>query len=221
LNDDLSKEAVGVPVRLPLRREAGRKAIHLLSLSVPLVYALDLLPRQTILAVLSFVTLVLAGLDMLRLRFPLFRRAFFRLFSGMVRRHEHDRPTGSTWLLLAFVISLLVFSRPIAVAVMAYTVLGDGTASLAGKIWGRRSIGRERHAGAGYRTLEGSAACLAACLLVGAAVPGLEGALIVPGALIATAVEAFSGRADDNMTIPLVTGSVLTVLQRALGAVAS
>lgn len=219
MTEEFSKEAAAPPVPLSLRREAGRKAIHLLSLVVPLTYGFELLPWRTILGLLSVVTLALAGLDIMRLRFPSFRRLFFRIFSGVVREHEHDRPTGSTWLLLAFVMSLVLFPRPVAVAVMAYAVLGDGTASLAGKIWGRRAIGRARRRG--RRTLEGSAGCLVVCLVAGVGVPGLPAALIVPGAVIATVVEALSGRADDNMTIPLITGVVLTVLLRISGAVPS
>jgi dolichol kinase len=181
-----------------LRRELARKGIHLLSLSVPLAYSNDLLPYATIVIILTTVTLVLSGLDVMRLRFSSFERVFFKLFGDLIRRHEHQFLTGSTFLLLSFTFSLLVFPKYIAIAVMYYTVLGDGMASLVGKKWGKIVIGQ--------RTLEGSVACLLTCIGVGMIIEGLSPGLVVLGAVVATFVEGFSNRIDDNLTVPIVTG---------------
>ncbi len=186
------------PSAFSLRREINRKGIHLLSLSVPLTYSNDLLPYPAIVMILAAVTLVLSGLDVMRLRFSPFERAFFKLFGDLIRRHEHQFLTGSTFLLLSFTFSLLVFPKPIAIAVMYYTVLGDGMASLVGKKWGKIVIGQ--------RTLEGSAACLLTCIGVGMVIEGLSPWLVVMGAVVATLVEGLSNRIDDNLTVPLVTG---------------
>lgn len=183
---------------LSLKRELARKGIHLLPLSVPLIYSYELVSYPTIVEILAAVTVVLSGLDALRLKFSPFKRVFFKLFGNLIRRHEHRFLTGSSFLLLSFTFSILVFPKAIAIAVMYYTVLGDGMASLVGRKWGRLFIGR--------RTVEGSAACLLTSLGIGAVVEGLSPSLVIVGAVVATLAEGLSGRADDNLTIPLITG---------------
>ncbi len=187
-------------------RELARKGIHLLPLSIPLVYSLDLVAYRMIVIIVAAVTLLLAGLDLLRLKFPILRRTFIRLFGNLIREHENHFLTGSTFIMLAFTVSLVVFPKPIAVAVMYYTVLGDGMASLVGKKWGRLKLGR--------RTLEGSIACFVTCLAVGWMVDGLSLSLVLVGALGATAAEGLSGKADDNMTIPFISGLVMMLWSR-------
>jgi dolichol kinase len=192
-----------------MKKELTRKGIHLLPLSIPLAYSYDLFSYPTIVIIVTAVTLVFAGLDLLRLKFPVLRRAFMWLFGNLIRKHEYRFLTGSTFILLSFTISLIVFPKPIAVAVMYYTVLGDGMASLIGKKWGKIKLGR--------RTLEGSIACLVTCLVVGSIVEGLSFSLVLIGALGATTVEGLSGKVDDNMTIPFISGLLMMVWSRGFG----
>ena len=178
--EDLSVE----PPVLSLRREFARKGIHFLSLSIPLCYDFNLVSYPVIAAIVTAVTLILSLLDLLRMRYSALKRAFFRIFGDVVRSHEHRFLTGSTFLLISFTCVLFVFPRPIAVAVMYYTVLGDSMASLVGKKWGRWRFGR--------RSVEGSAACFLTCLLVGATIDGLTTSLVVVGAVVATVVAGLS-----------------------------
>ncbi len=194
MREELSVE----PTVLSLKKEAARKGIHFLSLCIPLCYEFDLVSYPVIVMTVTIVTLVLSLLDLLRMRYSTLKKAFFRIFGDVVRSHEHRFLTGSTFLLISFTCVLFVFPKPIAVAVMVYTVLGDSMASLVGKKWGRVRFGR--------RSVEGSAACFLTCLLVGATIEGLTLSLIIVGAAVATIVEGLSDRADDNMTIPILTG---------------
>ncbi len=194
MREELSVE----PSVLSLRREFTRKGIHFLSLSIPLCYEFDLVSYPVIVTIVTAITLVLSLLDILRMRFSTLKKTFFRIFGDVVRSHEHRFLTGSTFLLISFTCVLFVYPKPIAVAVMGYTVLGDSVASLVGKKWGRLRFGR--------RSLEGSAACFLTCLLVGSTIEGLTWSLVIVGSVVATMVEGFSDRADDNLTIPILTG---------------
>jgi len=178
--------------------EVIRKGIHFLPLSVPIAYAYDLMAYRAIVGLFVSVALVLIGLDFLRLKSGALGKVFFRLFGALIRNHERRSLTGSSFLVFSFAISLVAFPKPIAVAVMYYTVLGDGLASLVGKRWGRIRLGR--------RSLEGSVACLLACLGIGITVPGLSHPLVILGAAVATAAEGVSIGLDDNLTIPIVSG---------------
>ncbi len=197
----MKKDLPEVPVSLSMKRELARKGIHLLSLSVPLVYSYDLLSFPSIVKILAVVTLVFFTVDLLRLKTAYLGRPFFKLFGGLIRNHESQALTGSTFLLLSFTVSILVFTKPVAIAVMYYTVLGDGMASLVGKKWGRARFGR--------KSIEGSAACLLTCLAVGASVTGLSVPIVIAGACVATMVECLSRGIDDNLSIPLITGFVM------------
>ncbi len=181
-----------------MKRELARKGIHLLSLSVPLVYSYDLLSFPSIAKILAGVALAFFAIDLLRLKTTCLGRPFFKLFGGLIRKHESQALTGSTFLLLSFTFSILVFTKPVAIAVMYYTVLGDGMASLVGKKWGRACFGR--------KSVEGSAACLLTCLAVGMSVTALSFPLVLVGAGVATIVECLSRGIDDNLSIPFITG---------------
>ncbi len=194
MREELSVE----PSVLSLRREFTRKGIHFVSLSIPLCYEFDLVSYPVIVTIVTAITLILSLLDLLRMRYTTLKKAFFRIFGDVVRSHEHRFLTGSTFLLISFTCVLFVYPKPIAVAVMGYTVLGDSVASLVGKKWGRLRFGR--------RSLEGSAACFLTCLLVGSTIEGLTWSLVIVGSVVATMVEGFSDRADDNLTIPILTG---------------
>jgi len=72
----------------------------------------------------------------------------------------------------------------------------------------------------GGRSLEGSAACFVACLVVGvvlAAVTHVDLWLVVVGAVFATVVEYLSLAVNDNLSIPLVTAGVMSLIYVIMG----
>jgi glycerol-3-phosphate acyltransferase PlsY len=90
---------------------------------------------------------------------------------------------------------------------MAFLILGDAAAAIVG-----RAVGRVRIFG---KSLEGSLACFAACLLVAWVYPGdpFTWRMMLGGALAATLFELFPIPLDDNMRISLSAGFAMTLLQ--------
>ena len=99
---------------------------------------------------------------------------------------------------------MYAFSKPVAVAALSFLIVGDTVAALVG-----RAIGRVRIFG---KTLEGSLACFAACLVIGWVIPELTWGVTVVGALMATLIELLPIPLDDNLRIPLASGFAITLM---------
>jgi glycerol-3-phosphate acyltransferase PlsY len=157
--------------------------------------------------------------DMTRLSDPSMNRRFVRLFRVLMRPSEVRAPTGTAYYLLGAFFSILLFSPMIAIASTLFLVFGDFTAALVGTSIGRIRIFPPR-------SLEGSAGCLVACLVVGLAlfwhvkpVWPVAVTLACAGAAAATVAEGAPWRLNDNVTIPLISGLALRLAARGLGVV--
>lgn len=155
-------------------------------------------------------TVIFITVDLLRLRRNPFKHFFIVLFGSQLRRREFNSLTGGSYLLLASLVSLLIFgSRPgVFIAAVSFLILGDTAAAIVGLSFGRIRFFR--------KTLEGTLACLAVCLAVAWIVSHLKG-LDLPlgvgilGALTASAVEVMPVEVNDNVVVPLVSGVVMMI----------
>jgi dolichol kinase len=155
---------------------------------------------------LAGVTAVLFALDVVRLRVPRWNRVFFQLLSPLASPREADAVASSTWFALAA--TLLWGLLPGAPAVAGLLVLGlaDPAASVVGRTWGRRRLGKG--------TWEGSATFVSVALVVLSIVVGLPQAIAV--AVVAAAAEVIPSGLDDNLTVPLATALAVWVLSTPL-----
>lgn len=191
--------------------EAQRKAIHVGSIILPLGLLYEWLPWPRDhagwrLLLLSLV-LVAVALDVLRIQDDRARRFFRQFFGELIREHERFNLLGSTYLLLAALLAIEIFPRPVAAAAVGFTVLGDAFAAIVGKAWGRTRLGR--------KSLEGLLGCLAACL-AWASFLALGGHLTWPvallGASVASLVEFLPIPLDDNLGITLAAGYAMRLM---------
>jgi len=128
----------------------------------------------------------------------------------MIREHESFNLLGSTYLLIAALLAVEIFPRPVAAAALGFTVLGDGMAALVGKAWGRHRFFN--------KTLEGGVGGLLACLAWAAYLSGmgvLPWGVTIAGALIASLVELLPIPLDDNLGITLASGFLMRTLMGA------
>ena len=184
---------------LSLGREVARKAIHLSSVAVPIAYAAGL-PRAVVTAAL---VLLLVGALVVELARATSRRAgaFFERTTGtLLRAHERKQLSGATWLLVAFLGSVLLLDRDLAVAAMCAVALGDAAAAIVGRWLGRRRIGSRK-------SVEGSLACLVAVYLGVRVIADLGPAESIVAALCATAAEWPEGPVDDNLRMATAAGA--------------
>jgi dolichol kinase len=109
--------------------------------------------------------------------------------------------TGATTFLIGAFISVLIFSKPVAIIVLLFLTLGDTIAFLVGSSVGRLRIFKEK-------TVEGALSfLLVACLIVYLfPIVNLRVGLI--GAFIGCGVELIP-KVDDNLVIPIVTGAIM------------
>ncbi|MEK7316984.1 MAG: hypothetical protein AAB011_12450, partial [Candidatus Eisenbacteria bacterium] len=160
-----------------LAAELKRKAIHLASLVIPLGYFAS--PAAWYVwwerALLASVILSLA-IEVFRLNHPRTRHVFRHFFGELLRNHEEATLLGSTYLLIACLLSIHLFPKPVAVLALSFLILGDTMAAIVGK-----SVGRVRIFG---KTLEGSLACFAVRYGLTAFMPVIQ----LPVGLIGAAV---------------------------------
>ncbi|HKQ20365.1 MAG TPA: phosphatidate cytidylyltransferase [Candidatus Eisenbacteria bacterium] len=182
-----------------LASELKRKAIHLASLVIPIGYYVspDAWHRDWERALLASVILSLA-IEVFRLNHPRSRNLFRHFFGELLRNHEDASLLGSTYLLIACLLSIHLFPKPIAVLALSFLIVGDTVAAIVGK-----SIGRIRIFG---KTLEGSLACLAICFGITLFLPEVPFHVAIVGALVATLFELLPIPLDDNFRIPLSAG---------------
>jgi glycerol-3-phosphate acyltransferase PlsY len=191
--------------------EAQRKAIHLGFLVLPLELLHEWLPwprgRSEWRLVLIALVSVAIALDVVRLHEPRVRRFFRTFFGEMVREHEQLSLLGSTYLLMATLLAVEIFARPVAAGAIGFTVLGDGFAAIIGKAYGRTRFF--------HKTLEGAAGGLVACLAWASYLSPtgqLPWGVSLAGAMAASLVELLPIPLDDNLGMTLFAGYTMKLL---------
>ncbi len=186
-------------VRSEMKKEIRRKLIHILSGGVVLL--LYLFGRDVALTV-SFVALcVILLVELFRIDYKVKLGV-----EELLRRKEKRAFLGATYFLISSVICLSMFPEHVAAASLLFITFGDMLAAVVGP-FGKTKIFK-------YKTLEGVLAELIANMIVGYAFVGVVGMVM---AIVATFLETFSFRTDDNLLVPVIsgaTGLVLTSMMR-------
>jgi dolichol kinase len=187
------------------RNELQRKSVHLSMIIIP-VWVYFIPPNWALLGLIiaTFATVVT---DLLRLSDRRLRRFFLQLFRSVIRRHEEDHLLGSTYFMIAALLSVILFEKMIAISALTYLVLGDSAAAFAGKKWGRPTYWG--------KSLQGSFACFLVCVTIGAFVLS-DPWLVLVGALAATVAEALPVPMDDNMRVPILSGVAMQAIMMFL-----
>jgi len=195
--------------------ELIRKAIHLCSLAIPIVYYF--IARTTALSILIPLTLVFGLSDVARLTIPAAGRLYERLFGFLLRAHEQNERghhlNGATYVLLSATICVALFPKVIVITAFAILIISDSSAALIGRRFGRHHFMK--------KTFEGSAAFFLSALVVVALTPKVshlpaEYLIGAAAALIGSVVEALPITVDDNLSIPLSICAVMWALYNIL-----
>lgn len=132
------------------------------------------------------------------------RVVFQRWFAYMLRPGEIEgRLTGATWGLFGIVMAVVLFPVEIASLAILFMTVCDPVAGIVGQRWGRTKLFS--------KSLEGSLAGLTAGILIGLPVPGVGLYLVISGAVTAMVIELLPLPVNDNFSIPVVTGAVMTL----------
>lgn len=197
--DRRMSELVGRTRGLQPWRRAFHAASGIVMAVAPWVLGLE---RSTTLLLLSALLLVALAIDLVRLRAPELNALFFRAFSRLVSPREADHVASSTWYLAGVLLTWAIFPASTATAAILVLALADPSASVLGRLVGRRRVGKG--------TVEGLLVFYAVASAVLWAATGDPAALLVAAA--AAAVEVLPIPLDDNLTVPLATAGLLLLI---------
>lgn len=192
--------------------ELVRKLIHLISLSIPIVYYfISKTSAAIILGSLLFVAIIL---DLARYFSPKIGKIFYMIFGFLLRRHEVDEKkrnlNGATYVLLSGLIGVLVFPKVIFITAFAILIIGDIMAALIGRKFGKHKFLA--------KSLEGTLAFFISSCIVVLFTPKIG---YFQGEFIIGFIAAFSGAitenislgfVDDNLSIPIIVGFSMWIL---------
>ena len=191
-----------------LALELKRKAIHLGSLAIPIgYYASPAAWSRTWERTLLAAVIVSLAIEVFRLNHPRTRNVFRHFFGGLLRDHEEASLLGSTYLLIAVLLTLHLFEKQVAVLALSFLIIGDTVAAIVGKWIGRITV-------FGGKTLEGTVSCLVTCYGLTLLMPQIPPHVGIVGALTATLFELLPIPLDDNFRIPLSAGFAMELLLR-------
>lgn len=201
-----------VKINKSYKKEIYRKAIHLSSLWIPaLIYFAHPGLSITLFSLLFLGDAVLEYGNYRRWKWA--RRTFGSLFFKTLRNKEtkriHFQVSGSLYVLLAAIVCTLLFSKPVAVIAMTVMLISDTTAALVGKACGTRKLYRSK-------SMEGTTAFFLSALFINMFYEPIFHFTYanVLACVAATAAEMYEDKIeiDDNLSIPLFVGIILTLL---------
>lgn len=138
-------------------------------------------------------------LDLVRLNSRKANHRFFTWFSRLASPREASKIASSTWYVVGVFAVHLLFPGPYLVPAILVLALADPAASVVGRLWGRRRLGRG--------TLEGSAVFYLVATAVLVPFVGVGHALWV--GLVVAVCEVLPLPVDDNVVIPVALAVTL------------
>lgn len=195
--------------------EIARKAIHLCSLSIPIVYYF--VSKTTALTILIPIAVLFGVSDIARLLHPPTGRLYEKYFGFLLRSHERNdrgrRLNGATYVLLSAAVCIWLFPKVIVITAFTILIVSDSFAALIG-----RKFGKHRFMG---KSFEGSSAFFLSALVVVAVAPKIsylpaEYFIGIVAAVLGAVVEAMPSIIDDNLTIPISISLAMWLLYDTL-----
>lgn len=198
------------------KTELKRQSLHII-IGLAVIF---LLYKEILTATHLFIILILSGiLSLLSLRF---RIPIIYWFLRNFERPKQPRRfpgKGFIFFLIGVLLVIKLFERDVALAAIMILTLGDSISHIIGK-----NFGRVRHPLNGSKSVEGTIVgvftgfigVLILTLLIKNFSVGLLAAFL--GSLVAMSIEALElklggGEVDDNIIVPLVSGTVIYLIQ--------
>lgn len=227
------------------RYEVRRKIQHVTVLSILLYCYLYYITTLPAVLLLGSACVFMYGCHRARLVYPDVQRLMIRLFDGLIRPNERTELPGSFWCLLGFWLNACLYSTSITCIALICVTYGDVAASICGK-YANRHVKSKSVRG---KTADGCVAMFVTCMVTTyiayayvlrrPSVLQHNGLLLTDdsyvrkvshatlmtlsfvASLTATLTERYTVHIDDNLTVQVVTGAVLAVLQYVINSTVS
>ncbi len=180
-------------------KEFFRKSIHMCTAFVPLFLSFAKWP---VIILLSIVLVVYIITENLRIRGKSVPLISVVTEAAARKRDENRFVLGPVTLASGVILTAIIFNQKSAAIGIYALALGDGLASLGGKLFGRHKIPFT-----GGKTFEGSFTCFAA-VFVSILIASKSVTVAAVLAAAATAVELLPLKDFDNLLIPLLIASL-------------
>lgn len=182
--------------------ELKRKLFHEIGLLIPISYFFY--DKKDAIFGMSILVLVFVFVEFLRLRYNFGNDIIPKVVGKTVRDYEKIDLSAATYFIISSFFTVLLFEKYVAIAAISYNSIGDLFSAIIGK-----NYGKTKYMG-GKKSIEGSLACFVSCLLVGLLI--LNPFMAISGALAATFAEGYLIKVNDNLSIPIVSGIILTLV---------
>lgn len=189
--------------RLPSKNDVVREIIHASGIAIPVLSSL-----VGIYAMAYFILSVTALYVISEL--TIMERRSLPLISSITRHatmpeEQYEFRAAPIFYAFGILLTLLLFPRPAGNAAIAIFALGDSTASIFGKMFGRNTLAFNKG-----KTLEGS--LIGFFFAFSAAAFFVNPIMAASGAAAAMLIETLPLPINDNLVLPLVTGALLTLI---------
>ena len=171
--------------------------------------------KQTLLSLIGSVLLLFVLVDVARLSSHRVQGFFFKHLASsfkVFKEKERTRLSSMTLFLLGCFVAFLLFPLKVAFLSVTFLIFGDLTAKVFGFVGGRTRFFA--------KTLQGTLGYLGICFLasylafVGGFTPFWLGFV---GGAAASFVEALPFHVDDNLSVPLLSGTAMTLARALMG----
>ena len=181
-------------------REISRKVIHIFNIIIPLFHIYIFKNKIDMIIFLSAMVIFCFFIEIFRNQNLLISKIFEKYLFFMMRSFEKQGSlTGSTWVFVGALITIILVPQPFSLIALFFLAFGDTLAALVGMKFPFIKIGN--------KTLSGAFACFIMCFSVGLILDfGIGLDIILIGAFTATIAELISIKINDNITIPVLSG---------------
>ena len=192
------------------KNEVIRKIIHISFSIIPLSYLWFFNEKEKMLYIVAILIFFAFVIEILRTSPNKFSNLFNYFFGFMLRTNEaNGNLTGATWLLIGCIITIIFYDMPIAVSSMLFLLIGDSIAAIAGKFYPIFKIGK--------KTLFGSfCGFFSSFIFIMNFNHTLSPTVIFFGSIVGMLVELVPTKINDNLTIPIFSGFVMTLLDTTI-----
>ena len=189
--------------------EMSRKTIHIFSAIIPLFHIYVFREKTDMIILLSFMLIFCFFIENSRNN-PVIYKAFKKYLFFMMRNFEkRGELTGATWVFVGSLFTIIFVPSPFCILALLFLSVGDTFAAIIGIKYPYIKIGE--------KTLSGSIACFISCIVIGLILDqGIDIEVLIFGALIASIVELISFKMNDNVLIPIVSGSSMYIFSIAI-----
>lgn len=192
------------------KQELLRKAIHLNSISIPVIYSF--ISRELALQILIPLTLLFLIVDLLAGFSKSVKNLVHKVFGQMMRPHETGeklRLNGATWVLLSATLCVAVFPKLLTITGFAILIISDMSAALIGRKFGKHKLFTKSWEGTSAFFISAFIVITVIGLLIHAPVSYFIFGFIA--AIVGGFAEAASAemKMDDNLSIPVSIALVM------------